>query len=115
MIKENIKEMNANVTGNTGASMTYEDYKNDSDKYFVVLSVPLVAYLKMCKFSYEVHLDVKSKNVYYVFERSEALKDAVLNYNVGLFKIFAGSIADTKDEVIRTRELESIKQAQGLI
>ena len=113
MFKENIKEIKVNATG-VKEVMSFNDYKND-DKYFVVLSVPLVAYLKMCKFSYVTHLDVKSKNVYYVFERSEDLKDAILNYNVGLFKVFAGSIADTKDEVIRTRELESIKQAQGLI
>ena len=115
MFKENIKEMNANVTGNTGASMTYEDYKNDSDKYFVVLSLPLVSYLKMRKFEYEVHLDIKSNSVYYVFERSASLRDAVMDWNLSLFKIFANTLSETKQESLSVRELENIKKAQGIM
>ena len=107
----NMKEMNAKR--NT-RSMTYEDYKNDSERYFVVLSLPLVSYLKMRKFEYEVHLDVKSNSVYYVFERSEALRDAVMDWNVGLFKVFANTLSETKQESLSVRELENIKLAQGI-
>ena len=112
---EDIKEMKVNATGNSGASMTYEDYKSDSDKYFVVLSLPLVSYLKMRKFEYEVHLNSKTNSVYYVFNRSEALKDAVMDWNIGLFKVFANVLADTKQESLSVRELESIKKAQGIM
>ena len=110
---EDIKEMKVNATG-TKEVMTYEDYKNNSDKYFVVLSVPLVAYLKMRKFEYEVHLNSKTNSVYYVFNRSEALRDAVMDWNIGLFKVFANVLADTKQEALSVRELENIKKAQGI-
>ena len=109
-IKE-MKEMNAN---NKRVGMSYEDYKNDSERFFVVLSLPLVSYLKMRKFEYEVHLDVKTNSVYYVFERSEALRDAVMDWNTGLFKIFANTLSETKQESLSVRELENIKLAQGI-
>ena len=35
MLRSEMKEMNVNATGNTGASMTYEDYK--TTKYLSVL------------------------------------------------------------------------------
>ena len=117
MFKENIKEMNVDATGNTGVKevMTYEDYKNDSERYFVVLSLPLVSYLKMRKFEYEVHLNSKTNSVYYVFNRSEALKDAVMDWNIGLFKVFANTLSETKQESLSVRELENIKKAQGIM
>ena len=95
--------------------MTYEDYKNDSERYFVVMSLPLVSYLKMRKFSYVTHLDIKTNSVFYVFERSTALRDAVMDWNTGLFKLFAGVLADTKQEAINVKEIETIKHEQGLL
>ena len=112
------KDMKENVRRNAGAKevvMTYEDYKNDADKYFVVMSLPLTSYLKMRKFEYEVHLDIKSNSVFYVFERSTALRDAVMDWNVGLFKVFANTLADTKQEAINVKEMETIKHEQGLM
>ena len=106
-----MKEMNAKR--NT-RSMTYDDYKNDEERFFVVMSLPLVSYLKMRKFSYKAHLDVKTGNVYYVFERSEALREAVMDWNVGMFKVFASVLADTKQEAINVKEIETIKHEQGL-
>ena len=108
---EEMKEMN--VRRNT-RTMTYEDYKND-ERFFVVMSLPLTSYLKMRKFSYKAHLDVKTGNVYYVFERCEALRDAVMDWNTGLFKLFAGVLADTKQETINVKEMETIKHEQGLL
>lgn len=109
------KDMKENVRRNTGANMSYEDYKNDSERYFVVMSLPLVSYLKMRKFSYEAHLDIKTNSVYYVFKRSEALRDAVMDWNTGLFKLFANVLADTKQEAINVKEMETIKYEQGLL
>ena len=103
-----------NVRRNT-RTMTYEDYKNDSERYFVVMSLPLVSYLKMRKFSYKAHLDVKTGNVFYVFERSASLRDAVMDWNVGLFKVFANVLADTKQEALNVKEIETIKYAQGIM
>ena len=108
-----MKEMN--IRRNVRVNMTYEDYKNDEERFFVVLSIPLVAYLKMRKFSYESHLDIKTNNVFYVFERSEALKDAVMSYNTGLFKLFATMISETKQEALNVKEEESIKREQELM
>ena len=114
MLKSEMKEKNVNATG-TKEVMTYEDYKNDSERYFVVLSLPLVSYLKMRKFQYEVHLDIKTNSVFYVFNRSEALRDAVMDWNVGLFKVFANTLSETKQESLSVRELENIKLAQGIM
>ena len=111
---EDIKEMKVNATV-AKEVMTYEDYKSDSERYFVVLSLPLVSYLKMRKFEYEVHLNSKTNSVYYVFNRSEALRDAVMDWNIGLFKVFANVLADTKQESLSVRELENIKKAQGIM
>ena len=115
LTSKDIKEMKVDTTRNTGASMTYEDYKNDSERFFVVLSLPLVSYLKMRKFEYEVHLDIKTNAVYYVFERSASLKDAVMDWNLSFFKIFANTLAETKQESLSVRELENIKKAQGIM
>ena len=114
MFKNEMKEKNVNATG-TKEVMTYEDYKNDSERYFVVLSLPLTSYLKMRKFQYEVHLDIKTNSVFYVFNRSEALRDAVMDWNVGLFKVFANTLSETKQESLSVRELENIKLAQGIM
>ena len=114
MFKNEMKEMNVNTTG-TKEVMSYEDYKNNSERYFVVLSLPLVSYLKMRKFEYEVHLDIKTNSVFYVFNRSEALRDAVMDWNVGLFKVFANTLSETKQESLSVRELENIKLAQGIM
>ena len=108
-----MKEMN--IRRNVRVNMTYEDYKNDEELYFVVMSLPLVSYLKMRKFSYKAHLDVNTGNVFYVFERSEALRDAVMDWNTGIFKVFASVLAETKQEAITVKEMETIKYEQGLI
>ena len=107
----NMKEMNAKRK----RVMTYEDYKNDEERFFVVMSLPLVSYLKMRKFSYKVHLDVETGNVFYVFERSEALREAVMDWNTGIFKVFATVLADTKQEAITVKEMETIQHEQGLL
>lgn len=110
---KDMKEMNAKR--NTRVNMSYDDYKNDEERFFVVMSLPLVAYLKMRKFSYKAHLDINTGNVFYVFERSVALKDAVMDWNTGIFKVFASVLADTKQEAITVKEMETIKYEQGLV